>query len=201
MCVCPGMKVLSILLLAGLTGFLFGLLGCEKSPDAAEACAADITARLGLVNEPVEPCSLTVFLYQTEADVFYEVSSPNCYLEPQYYSCGGEWIEGGEEMAQLKGQARATRLLGYLPSDVACARRTSERLKLVAEPQTSCSTFVEMFLYEESYYFRYGSPNCQMVAVPFDCDGEELCQNGDNDCLQTFLERALPLANLGYLPQ
>ena len=195
------MKILYVLLVAGLLGCYLGFMGCEKSSSLADSCAAEITDRLDLRNEPSESCSLSVVLYQTADETFYSVSSMTCYLLPEYYTCAGDTLSlSAEEARRRRLSAEKTTFLGFLPLGD-CSERTTERLGLVAEPQTSCSTFVEMLRYDERLYFRYASQNCQLVAVPFDCAGEELCEAEDAECQRMFRERAEPVGVLGYLPE
>ncbi|PPK87714.1 hypothetical protein CLV84_0664 [Neolewinella xylanilytica] len=196
------MNVFPVMLLAGLFGFYLGISGCEQPAGAVEVCARQVTERLGLVEDPQPPCSLSVVIYQTAEETIYTVNSATCYTQTRYYACTGERLPfEPDEARRVIGAATDQQLLGFIPGDRYCAERIISRLGLVAEPQSSCATFVEVLLRDERYFFRYASPNCQLVAVPFDCDGDPVCEETDTDCLAEWLQRAEPAENIGYLPE
>ena len=203
MCVCPGMKVITTLLLAGLTGFLFGLLGCEKSPDSAEVCAAEIYDRLELVASPQPPCDMSIELYEVDGRYLYSYGSTFCEYVLSWYTCEGVRADGNlEEAREIRDRATYVKSVGFLPQRRSCVQETIDSLGLVEIPPTaSCSTSVTLLRYDERTYFQYSSPTCRITTLPFDCDGQPVCDAGDDACLSDFFRRAEEVYQMGFLPQ
>ena len=197
------MKVIGALLLAGFLGFLFGLLGCEKSPDAAEVCAAEIYDRLELVESPQPPCDASIELYEVDGRYLYSFSSPLCDYVLRWHTCEGvRAADSFEEEREISERATYVKSVGFLPQRRSCVQETIDSLGLLeVPPPASCSTSVTLLRFDERTYFQYSSPTCRLTTLPFDCDGQPVCEEDDGACLADFFRRAEEVYRLGFLPQ
>ena len=197
------MKRITALLLMAFAGFYLGLTGCEKSDAQPEACIAEITARLQLVDTPQLPCESYVMLYRVDDRYLYNIGSPICDYVPRWFDCTGlSVVSNVDDVEAINERAVPVRRVGFLPAYRACQEETATRLELTDTPApTSCSTLVSVYHYLEQDYFALSSPVCRITAAPFDCDGEPVCDEGDRSCLDDFYRRAEYLRDLGYLPE
>jgi hypothetical protein len=50
--------------------------------------------------------------------------------------------------------------------------------------ELGCSTFLTLYQFNGKQYFMLGNHCADMIAYPFDCDGNKLCETNDEKCQQ-----------------
>ena|SRR5688572_17426655 len=60
-----------------------------------------------------------------------------------------------------------------------------------------CKFFLSLLEFKGKQYFQLGSHCADMVAYPFDCDGNELCVNGESSLCAEFHQHAQYIGIVG----
>jgi hypothetical protein len=68
------------------------------------------------------------------------------------------------------------------------------------EKELGCKFFLSLFEFRGKQYFQLGSHCADMVAYPFDCDGNELCVNEQSVLCTEFGQRARYIGIVGMAP-
>jgi hypothetical protein len=80
-----------------------------------------------------------------------------------------------------------------------CITEILEQTDMVAfEGQDiNCKLFLQLFELENKQYFLYQNNCADMISIPFDCDGNLLCGNYQDEVCLTFYENATLIEIVG----
>ena len=69
-----------------------------------------------------------------------------------------------------------------------CIAETLEEfdMLLFSEQEEGCKMFLQLYHHENKQFFMFGNHCMDMVSYPFDCDGNTLCENGQNAACSAF---------------
>ena len=60
-----------------------------------------------------------------------------------------------------------------------------------------CNFFLELYHYNQKQYYLLGNHCADMISYPTDCEGNKLCENGDDNKCGRFYENAVRIEIVG----
>lgn len=56
--------------------------------------------------------------------------------------------------------------------------------------ETGCKSFIALYEFENKQYYLLGNNCADLVSYPTDCDGNKLCENGEDKACSNFYQNA-----------
>jgi len=63
--------------------------------------------------------------------------------------------------------------------------------------EIGCKFFLALYEFKKKQYFRLGNHCADLISFPTDCDGNKLCENGEEEECRNFNENAKYIGIIG----
>jgi len=83
--------------------------------------------------------------------------------------------------------------------EVGCTSSLLEALNMVRYrgQDIGCKLFVALYIHQGKQYFLLNSHCADMISYPTDCEGNQLCTNGEDTACRSFYEDAVWVGIVG----
>ena len=80
-----------------------------------------------------------------------------------------------------------------------CKESTLEEFNMVEynDQEIDCKFFLELFHHEKKEFFLLGNHCADMISYPTDCNGNTLCENGEDSECRKFYKSATRIGIIG----
>jgi hypothetical protein len=85
----------------------------------------------------------------------------------------------------------------YLKSDCIETKLIELNMTKYNDQEIGCKCFLELYHFRNKQYFLLGNHCADMISYPIDCDGNKLCENGDNLECEIFYFTAKRIGIIG----
>ena len=65
--------------------------------------------------------------------------------------------------------------------------------------EIGCDFFLELYHYNQKQYYLLGNHCADMISYPTDCEGNKLCENGDDNKCGRFYKNAVRIGVVGVM--